>query len=115
MMALFRTHGITGWRRGGAGGNPICPPSGGGVCRWLFLASALGRKFAYTPKSRLEFWLPKFDRNVARDRLVTRTLRRSGWTVVRVWECELAKAERWPRVVKRVQRAFDSGATAERR
>jgi DNA mismatch endonuclease (patch repair protein) len=64
-----------------------------------------GIGFAYIPKSRLEFWLPKFDRNVARDRLVTRTLRRSGWTVVRVWECDLA-TKQWPRVAGRVRRAL---------
>src|SRR5436305_1610836 len=33
-------------------------------------------RFAYTPKSRSEFWLPKFASNVARDKLVIRTLKK---------------------------------------
>jgi len=53
-----------------------------------------GCKFSYTPKTRTEFWLPKFERNVARDRVVTRTLRKHGWRVVRIWECQLATKKR---------------------
>lgn len=40
------------------------------------------------PKANAEFWAEKLDRNVARDRRVDASLRRSGWTVVRVWEHE---------------------------
>ena len=50
--------------------------------------------------------LPKSAKDVARERLVTRTLRKDGWTVIRVWECELAKLERWPRVARRLERAL---------
>lgn len=31
-------------------------------------------KYAYTPKSRLEFWVPKFEQNVKRDKEVRRQL-----------------------------------------
>jgi len=41
------------------------------------------------PKSRLEFWKPKLDRNKRRDRLTTTKLRKMGWSVMVVWECEL--------------------------
>src|SRR5438552_11248250 len=37
-----------------------------------------GCKFSYTPKSRIEFWLPKFQQNIAPDRVVTRALRKAG-------------------------------------
>jgi hypothetical protein len=37
------------------------------------------------------FWRRKLSANVARDRLVMSTLRRTGWRVLRVWEHELAK------------------------
>ena len=37
------------------------------------------------------FWRRKLSDNRARDRLVTRTLRRAGWRVLRIWEHELAK------------------------
>ena len=47
-------------------------------------------KYAYTPKSRVEFWHHKFQQNVERDRRVQRELRRLGWKVIVVWECETA-------------------------
>ncbi len=50
-----------------------------------------GCKYAYTPKSRREFWQRKFKANVERHRTVERLLRESGWRVVVIWECELRK------------------------
>lgn len=46
-------------------------------------------QFAYTPKSRTEFWTAKFLGNIQRDRKVRRELRAMGWHVIIVWECEL--------------------------
>jgi DNA mismatch endonuclease (patch repair protein) len=40
------------------------------------------------PKSNLDYWIPKLQANVTRDRRVTAALRRDGWHVVRVWEHE---------------------------
>jgi DNA mismatch endonuclease (patch repair protein) len=54
-----------------------------------------GCRFTYTPKSRTAFWSKKFQGNVDRDRRSTRALRRLGWHVVTVWECEAASPERW--------------------
>ena len=48
-----------------------------------------GCKLAYTPKSNAEFWLPKFEETVRRDRLKTLQLLQLGWRVFLVWECEL--------------------------
>lgn len=47
-----------------------------------------GCPFAYTPKSRVEFWKAKFERNVARDQEVQKALTGLGWRVCVVWECE---------------------------
>ena len=44
--------------------------------------------FAYTPKSNAEFWLQKFKTNAARDQRDRRRLRRLGWRMVVVWECQ---------------------------
>lgn len=51
-----------------------------------------GCSIATTPKSNTEFWLRKFERNVARDLWSTRSLEDLGWRVYVVWECELASA-----------------------
>ena len=47
-----------------------------------------GCRFAYTPKSRLEFWEKKFSENVARDRRNANALASLGWRSMIVWECE---------------------------
>ncbi len=43
------------------------------------------------PKSNLDYWKPKIDRNVERDQMNTQALKDQGWRVLTVWECELAK------------------------
>ncbi|WP_124427360.1 very short patch repair endonuclease [Pseudomonas orientalis] len=47
-----------------------------------------GCKYAYTPKSRLDFWLPKLAKNVERDTEAQRALEASGWRVSIIWECQ---------------------------
>ncbi|MER8372372.1 DNA mismatch endonuclease Vsr [Mesorhizobium sp. M1406] len=47
-----------------------------------------GCKYAYTPKSNLEFWLNKLQNNVKRDLHMRRQLESGGWTVIVIWECE---------------------------
>jgi DNA mismatch endonuclease, patch repair protein len=44
------------------------------------------------PKSRLEFWQPKLEGNVARDRRQRRELKALGWAVIVVWECQTRDA-----------------------
>jgi DNA mismatch endonuclease (patch repair protein) len=46
-------------------------------------------RYAYTPKSRVEFWKEKFAANVHRDAKNRRALEQAGWQVLVVWECEL--------------------------
>lgn len=50
-------------------------------------------KFAYNPKSRLDFWSSKFRQNVERDHRAAATLMASGWSVLVVWECETSDAK----------------------
>jgi len=45
-------------------------------------------KFAYTPKSRKDFWMTKFRENKVRDKLVMKQLEDSGWKILIIWECE---------------------------
>ena len=47
-------------------------------------------------------------RNAARDREVTRTLRKAGWRVLRVWECALTR-QHSGRTAARVARALVQG------
>lgn len=49
------------------------------------------------PKTRVFYWVPKFEKNRQRDKLHCRSLRELGWEPIIVWECELAKPERLKR------------------
>jgi DNA mismatch endonuclease (patch repair protein) len=42
-----------------------------------------------SPKSHSEFWINKFETNVARDRRKINELAVQGWKVITIWECEL--------------------------
>lgn len=46
------------------------------------------------PKSRMEFWQAKFKANRLRDQMVRRTLKRQGWRILVIWQCELKNIER---------------------
>ena len=48
-----------------------------------------GCKYATTPKTRIEYWLPKFDRNVENDNIHREQLESAGWNVITLWECDI--------------------------
>ena len=48
-----------------------------------------GCNYFRLPKSNVEFWKGKIERNIERDRESTLALLDLGWKVIRVWECEL--------------------------
>jgi len=50
-------------------------------------------RFGKLPKSRLAYWRPKIAVNRIRDRRQARALRKSGWSVMTVWQCELKKRD----------------------
>lgn len=48
-----------------------------------------GCKYAYIPKTRTEFWLGKFKRNVENDISNQKILKDLGWNVIVLWECTI--------------------------
>jgi DNA mismatch endonuclease vsr len=48
-----------------------------------------GCKYFRLPKSNVEFWKEKIERNIARDVRNETELKALGWRVIRVWECEI--------------------------
>lgn len=48
-----------------------------------------GCKYFRLPKSNVEFWQTKIERNIARDIRTEAELQALGWRVIRVWECEI--------------------------
>ena len=97
---LLRDAGFPGyrlhWRVDEGGGRYICRPD----------ISFPGRKLAIfvhgcfwhrcpkcdlgLPKSNVDYWRQKFEKNVERDRKKEASLQDLGWRVHTIWECELA-------------------------
>jgi len=48
-------------------------------------------KEAHVPKSNPDYWVPKLQRNRARDAKNTETLKEQGWQSLVIWECETRK------------------------
>ncbi len=48
-------------------------------------------KLTTMPSSNTEFWKTKFQRNVERDKKHTKDLKKLGWHLIIVWECETTK------------------------
>ena len=109
LIRIFRAGHIHGWRRNSKlFGKPDFVFPAHRIALFVdgcFWHRHKGCKFSYTPKSRNEFWLLKFEQNVARDRLVTRTLRKAGWQVIRIWECQLTR-QKQARVMQRLRTAL---------
>lgn len=88
LMAVLRAARIVGWRRGyPLHGKPdfVFPRQRLAVfvdgCFWHGHPTK-----CRLPKSNRSYWEEKIRRNMARDRKVTRLLRKRGWKVVRIWE-----------------------------
>lgn len=56
-------------------------------CFWHGHDCKRGRR----PKTNIEFWNEKIDKNIKRDQLDIIKLRELGWRVLVVWECEIKK------------------------
>ncbi len=51
-------------------------------------------KEATTPSTHRDYWLPKFQRTVGRDKQNKRLLMKLGWHVLVIWECETKNEEK---------------------
>jgi DNA mismatch endonuclease (patch repair protein) len=105
LAVFFQKHGITGWRRHAKiTGKPdfVFPKQRLAVfvdgCFWHACPA-----HGHQPKSNRKYWLAKFARNCQRDRMTNRTLRNTGWRVLRIWAHELNQPER---VLGRIKRAL---------
>jgi len=87
LAAILRAAGITGWRRHQP--LPGCPDF---IFRRQRLAIFVDGCFWHgcrwhcrMPQDNREYWQRKISRNHARDRATTKTLKASGWRVLRLW------------------------------
>lgn len=111
LMAIFRRHGITGWRRN----QKLFGKPDFVFCRARLVVFVDGcfwhgcPQHETKPKTNKAFWTRKLAANKTRDRLVTRTLRNQGWRVLRIWEHAL-RAHNADSVVRRITTTLRGGA-----
>ena len=69
------------------------------------------------PSSNTEYWIPKINRNVERDKQNHKKLIDAGWKVLIIWECELKKNVREDRLgylIKEIKGEWLCGAQIEK-
>lgn len=121
LCAVFRTQGITGWRRH-VSLTLKSPATQQGPVRGRVRPDFVFRREKIAifvdgcfwhgcpehyrrPKGNRRFWDAKITRNIERDAVVTKALRKAGWRVLHLWEHELAK-KRELRLLARLRRWF---------
>jgi DNA mismatch endonuclease (patch repair protein) len=107
LIRFFRKHHITGWRRHQpVFGKPdfVFPRLKLAIfvdgCFWHCCP-----KHSNLPVNNRPFWERKLEANRRRDRVVGRTLRAKGWTVLRMWEHELGR-KNGKRLLRRIHHAI---------
>lgn len=96
LIKFFKENNITGWKRN----YPVK-----GHPDFVFLDKKIavfvdgcfwhGHDCRNTrPSDNAEYWQKKRERNIKHDKEVTAMFENRGWTVVRIWECELKNKNR---------------------
>lgn len=108
LRGILRAHALSGWRRHQRlPGRPdfVFPVERVAIfvdgCFW----HGCPRHYR-PPTTRRGFWRTKVEQNRARDRRVSRELRKTGWKVLRLWECDLTR-ERAARAERRIRRLLN--------
>ena len=70
-----------------------------------------GCKDATMPKTRTDFWMEKLSKNVANDQKYADALKKLGFRVIIIWECEIEKefAPTMDRLVSMIREADSNG------
>ena len=59
-------------------------------------------RYATTPKTNVDYWKQKFERNIARDQITYSRLTNDGWTVIVIWECQTRDKERLATLIQEI-------------
>jgi DNA mismatch endonuclease (patch repair protein) len=60
------------------------------------------------PQSNSQFWEAKLSRNKERDKRNDRSLRKLGWSLIVVWECQCSSANKLQLTIKRISKRLAS-------
>lgn len=59
-----------------------------------------GCKSSHLPKSNIDYWAPKLERNKGRDAEHLELLHKTNWQCLILWECELKQTDQLQRRIK---------------
>lgn len=93
LVELLRKYHVKGWKRGSRFyGKPDFVFSKNKITVFVDGCFWHGCKESFIlPKTNRKFWKQKIERNMERDRQVSKLLRKEGWKVIRIWEHEIKK------------------------
>lgn len=96
MIAIFKSLGITGWRRNyNVKGHPDFIFSKQKIAIFVDGCFWHGHDCRNTrPSDNADYWEKKRQRNIEHDKEITELFETRGWQVIRIWECELKKKNR---------------------
>ncbi|MBS6396466.1 MAG: DNA mismatch endonuclease Vsr [Clostridiales bacterium] len=93
LIAFFKENNISGWRRNyPVKGHPDFVFMDKQIAVFVDGCFWHGHDCRNTrPKQNEDYWTQKRIRNIAHDKKVSELFTNRGWTVIRIWECELKK------------------------
>lgn len=96
LIQIFKENGIHGWRRNyNVKGHPDFVFLDKKIAIFVDGCFWHGHECRNTkPKQNQEYWDKKRARNMQHDSEITEYFEKRDWTVIRIWECELKKANR---------------------
>lgn len=91
LMQIFKGNNIHGWRRNyKVKGHPDFVFLDKKIAIFVDGCFWHGHNCRNTkPKTNQEYWDKKRERNIKHDKEITEYFENRGWTVIRIWECEL--------------------------
>lgn len=108
MIKLFKENHITGWRHNyNVKGHPDFVFLNKKVAIFVDGCFWHGHDCRNTrPSENSEYWAKKRERNVRHDKEINILFQKRGWTVLRIWECELKKKNQ-ANTLKRIKSVLD--------
>ncbi len=108
LLKMFKENGIKGWRRTyNVKGHPDFVFLEKRVAIFVDGCFWHGHDCRNTrPSDNAEYWQKKRERNIQHDKKVTADFEKRGWTVLRIWECELKKKNRI-KTLNRIKQALE--------
>lgn len=107
LIEIFKQNNIKGWRRNySVKGHPDFVFIDKRIAVFVDGCFWHGHDCRNTrPLDNAEYWQKKRERNILHDQKITLTFKKRGWTVLRIWECELQKKNK-ERLLEKIQPLF---------